>query len=101
MVLLLWQPGSLVATPMHAGGHSATLRSGSPAPHQGLPFEQAVAAAEVEPEPGRSKPSGWYPNAATCRLRTTPHKAQVPEAALAFRAQRPRRPLGQAPPPLT
>lgn len=101
MVLLLWQPASSGPTPVHAGGHSATPRSGSPAPDQGLPFEQALATAEVESEPGRSKPSGGSPNAATALLQSLPRNAQVPGEALAFHAQPPRRPLGQAPPALT
>ncbi|MBD7954799.1 hypothetical protein H9654_11375 [Stenotrophomonas sp. Sa5BUN4] len=101
MVLLLWQSSSAGPDPVHAGGHSATPHSGSPVPGQGLPFEQALATAEVESEPGRSKPSGGNPNAATALLQSPPRNAQVPDEALAFHARPPRRPLGQAPPPLT
>ena len=101
MVLLLWHSASSGPNPVHAGGHSATLRSGSPVPHQGSPFGQAVATAEGESEPGRSKPSEGNPNVATALRRNTPQNAQVPDEALAFHAQPPRRPLGQAPPPLT
>ncbi|MDY1032879.1 hypothetical protein [Stenotrophomonas sp. CFBP8980] len=60
-----------------------------------------MTTAEVESEPGRSKPSGGNPNAATGLLRSPPQNAQAPDEALAFHAQPPRRPLGQAPPPLT
>lgn len=102
MVLLLWQPASSGPTPVHAGEHSSTTpRSGNPAPDQGLPFEQALATAEVESEPGRSKPSGGNPNAGTALLQSPTRNAQVPGEALAFHAQPPRRPLGQAPPALT
>lgn len=101
MVLLLWHSASSGPNPVHPGGHSATLRYGSPVPDQGSPFEQALATAEVESEPGRSKRSDGNPNAATAPLQSPPRNAQVPGEALAFHAQPPRRPLGQAPPPLT
>lgn len=98
MVLLLWQLVGTDVAPALMGGHRAVLKSGVPAPHPGVPVEQAMTVAEAEPEPGRSKPPSLKPVATTALLPHAAGKTRVPVKALAFHAQRPRRPLGQAPP---
>lgn len=98
MVLLLWQVAGVGVVPLHADRHSAVLRAADPAPHPGVPFEQAMRATEAEPEPGRSKPPSMKPVAPTALFARAAAKTQAPVEALAFHPQRPRRPLGQAPP---
>ncbi|MBD8636402.1 hypothetical protein [Stenotrophomonas sp. CFBP 13725] len=101
MVLLLWQLVGADVAPERMGGHRADLQSGVPAPHPGVPFEQAMRATEAEPEPGRSTPPSMKPVAPTALFARAAAKTQAPVEALAFHAQRPRRPLGQAPPRAT
>lgn len=98
MVLLLWQLVGADRAPERVGGHHAAVQSGIPAPPPDAPFEPAMAAAEAEPEPGHSHPPSAKSAAFSALRPRIALEAQVPVEALAFQAQRLRRPLGQAPP---
>lgn len=97
-VLLLWLVAGIGGMLLSSDRHGIGFSAADPAPHPGGRFDMAITAAEADPEPGRSVPPRLASGATAALRPPAAARTHVLVEALAFHAQRPRRPRGQAPP---